>query len=291
MASGRPLAELALARGRCLRIGSPLVEVTEHTGELAGQPVFWRSAPAEGAPALYVHGVPTSSDDWLPFLPLTGGLAPDLPGFGRSGKGGQNDYSLHGIASFVERFLEMVGVERVKLVVHDWGGAALAWAIANPERVERLVIVNAVPLLPGYRWHWIARTWRLPLAGEMAMGLTLKATMRQVLRPAFAGPVPRAFVDAAWRHFDQGTQRAILRLYRSAPEASLAEAGAGLSHLDAPALVVWGAHDPYLPPRLGDEYAARLRNARVEHVTDAGHWPWVDRADLIARIAAFLQDN
>lgn len=267
------------------------MEVTEHTGELDGQPVFWRSAPADGAPTLYVHGVPTSSDDWVPFLERTGGLAPDLPGFGRSGKGGQNDYSVDGIAGFVERFLDMLGVERVKLVVHDWGSAALVFAIRHPERVERLILCNAVPLLPDYRWHWIARTWRRPFTGEMAMGLTFKWSMRRILRPAFAGPVPKPFVAAAWRHFDQGTQRAILRLYRSAPESRLASAGADLTRVTAPALVLWGALDPFIPPSFGDAYAEKLPDARVEHVADAGHWPWLDRPDVIDRCAAFLGDT
>jgi len=287
------------------------VAVEEHTGEIDGQPVFWRSAPAPGerarnggaaggelaadgrAPVLYVHGVPTSSDDWVPFLERTGGLAPDLLGFGRSGKGGQNDYSLEGIARFVERFLdEIVEVERVRLVVHDWGSAALAFAQRHPERIERLVIVNAVPLLPGYRWHRAARVWRTPFVGEMAMGLTLRPTLARALRPAFAGPVPPSFVDAAWARFDQGTQRAILRLYRSAPENLLAEAGNRLSHLVAPALVVWGTRDPYIPPRFGDLYAAALGEATtVAHVEDAGHWPWLDRPDVIDRIATFLDET
>jgi pimeloyl-ACP methyl ester carboxylesterase len=267
------------------------VEVTDHNGELDGQPVFWRSAPGDGVPVLYVHGVPTSSDDWLPFLKLTGGLAPDLLGFGRSGKGGQNDYSIEGIANFVERFLDLVGVERVKLVVHDWGAAALAFAIRHPERIERLVVINAVPLLEGYRWHWVARRWRKPFVGEMAMGLTFRATMRRVMRPAFAGPVPDPWLRGSWRHFDQGTQRAILRLYRSAPESQLAEAGRGLDKVTAPALVVWGALDPFIPPRFGDQYAARLPGARVEHVTNAGHWPWLDDADVVTRIAAFLDED
>ena len=93
------------------------------------------------------------------------------------------------------------------------------------------------------------------------------------------------------RHFDQGTQRAILRLYRSAPESRLAECGRELSSIRAPALVVWGAHDPYIPPRFGDAYAARLPGARIEHVGDAGHWPWLDRPDVIERIATFLDDS
>jgi pimeloyl-ACP methyl ester carboxylesterase len=267
------------------------VHVDEHTAEIDGQPVFWRSAEAEGAPPLYVHGVPTSSDDWIPFLERTGGLAPDLPGFGRSGKGGHLEYSAAAIAAFVERFLALVDVERVKLVVHDWGAAALAFAQAHPERIERLVVMNAVPLLPDYRWHRVARLWRVPVVGELAMGLTSHRTLERALRPAFAGPVPEGFADAVLRHFDQGTQRAILRLYRSAPERQLAEIGRELSRIPAPALVVWGALDPYIPVRFADAYAARLPGARVEHVADAGHWPWLDRPDVIERLATFLVES
>ena len=268
------------------------MEASEHTGELDGQPVFWRAAgDLAGAPPLYLHGVPTSGDDWLPFLERTGGLAPDLPGFGRSGKGGQNDYSLDGIAAFVGRFLELVGVERVQLVVHDWGAAALAWAAAEPERVERLIVCDAVPLLPAYRWHRLARAWRTPVVGELAMGSTFAATLRWALRPAFAGPVPDRLVADAMAHFDPGTQRAILRLHRSAPEASLAAAGAGLARIAAPALVVWGALDPWVPPRFAQEYASRLADARVELISGAGHWPWLDRPELVARFERFLADT
>lgn len=275
------------------------MDVADHTAELDGQPVFWHSAPSPGragsacpAPVLYVHGVPTSSDDWLPFLQRTGGLAPDLLGFGRSGKGGQNDYSLEGIARFVERFLdEVVEVERVRLVVHDWGSAALAFAQRHPERIERLVVMDAVPLLPGYRWHRVARLWRTPFVGEMTIGLTVRPTLERALRAAFVGPVPEGFTAAAMRYMDQGTQRAILRLYRSAPEESLAASGRGLSSLDMPALVVWGARDPYISSRFGEQYAAKLPNAQVDVVEDAGHWPWLDRPDLIDRIATFLEES
>ena len=101
-------------------------------------------------PALYLHGIPTSSDDWVEFLARTGGIAPDLIGFGRSGKGGHLDYSVEGITRFVERFLAEVQVDEVKLVAHDWGVAvALALAERHPERVERLVLCNAPPLSAG----------------------------------------------------------------------------------------------------------------------------------------------
>jgi pimeloyl-ACP methyl ester carboxylesterase len=263
------------------------VDVAEHTIELDGQPVFWRQAAGEEAPVLYVHGVPTSSDDWTELLARTGGIAPDLPGFGRSGKGGHLDYSIAGYSAFLDRFLAEIGVERVRLVVHDWGAVALDWAQRHPERIERLVVCNAVPLLPGYRWHPVARAWRMPLVGELTMGATTRWALRRVLGHGFSGPVPEAWLDGFWPHFDQGTQRAILRLYRSAPASVLAAAGEHLGAIEAPALVLWGRGDPYIPTSFGEAYAAALPNARFEAV-DASHWPWLERPEVADCIASFL---
>ena len=217
--------------------------VSDHSGDLDGLPVFWRSAPAPGdddrAPVLYLHGVPTNSDDWLPFLERSGGLAPDLPGFGRSGKPGSRRYTIDEYDRFIERYLDLVGVERVSLVVHDWGAVGLAFAQRHPERIERLVILNAVPFLPGYRWHRIARIWRTPLLGELVMGSTGRFTLRYASRESNVtpGPLPEAWLDTVLDHFDQGTPRAIMRLYRSSPPDVLAAAGARLGELSMPALV------------------------------------------------------
>ena len=68
----------------------------------------------------------------------------------------------------------------------------------------------------------------------------------------------------------------------------LAAAGARLGAIDAPALVVWGEQDPYIPPRFAEAYAERLADARVERLPDAGHWPWLDRPRLIERVVEFL---
>jgi pimeloyl-ACP methyl ester carboxylesterase len=258
-------------------------EVTEHRAQLEGQPLFYRSAaapPGGGAPALFLHGVPTSSDDWLPFLTRTGGLAPDLPGFGRSTKRGDGDFTMDGYARFVERFLDLVEVERVQLVVHDWGAAGLVWAQRRPERVERLVVMAAVPLLPGYRWHRMARAWRSHALGELVMGATN--------RWALARSLPAELAPGAWEHFDQGTQRAILRLYRSSPEDALARAGAGLGRIRCPALVLWPDRDPYIPSRFGEAYAAALPGARLVPLPGAGHWPWIGRPEVVDAVADFL---
>jgi pimeloyl-ACP methyl ester carboxylesterase len=266
------------------------------TGEAHGAlPVFWRDAsPPSGASGvavpLYVHGVPSNCDEWTELLRRSGGLALDLPGFGRSGKPGYLRYTIDEYDRFIEGFLDELGIERVQLVMHDWGAVGLAFAQRLPERVERLVIVNAVPFMPGYRWHRTARIWRTPGLGELAMGATGRFTLRLASRESNAkrGPMPEEWLDSVLEHFDQGTQRAILRLYRSSPSDVLAAAGARLGTIDAPALVVWGTRDPYIPARFGREYARALANAELLELPDAGHWPWLDRPDAIDRVVEFL---
>jgi pimeloyl-ACP methyl ester carboxylesterase len=276
-------------------------EVRDHGGEIdtgeghGALPVFWRDAspPSDAsgvAVPLYVHGVPSNCDEWTELLRRSGGLALDLPGFGRSGKPAYLRYTIDEYDRFIEGFLDELGVERVQLVVHDWGAVGLAFAQRLPERIERLVIINAVPLLPGYRWHRTARIWRTPGLGELAMGATSRFTMRLASRESNAkpGPMPEQWLDSVLEHFDQGTQRAILRLYRSSPSEVLAAAGARLGAIEAPALVVWGMRDPYIPARFGREYARALPNAELLELPDAGHWPWLDRPDAIDRVVEFL---
>jgi pimeloyl-ACP methyl ester carboxylesterase len=207
-------------------------------------------------------------------------VAPDLPGFGRSAKPGDFDYSIPGYDRFLEVFCDAAGIDRISLVVHDWGAVGLLWAQRFPERVERLVIVDAVPLLPGFRWHAVARAWRTRGVGEFLIGATTRRALRRVM--------PRPLADAAWPHFDQGTQRAILRLYRTSPEERLAAAGADLGQIGCPALVLWGEEDPFVPPRFADAYAATLGDAHAERIAGAGHWPWAGRPEVVDRVAQFL---
>ncbi len=301
--------------------------VEENSGEIGGLPVFWRSAPSPNptvAPALYLHGVPSSSEDWVApherlrsqtgrrhrwmrersedhrsrvpptydrgFLERTGGLAPDLPGFGRSGKPGYLQYTIEEYAGFIERFLDMLGVERVRMLVHDWGAVGLAFAQAHPERVERLVVCNAVPLLPGYEWHRTARIWRTPLLGEIAMGATTRRVLKRSTREANVGPgpLPDTWIDSVMEHFDQGTQRAILRLYRNSPSEALARAGESMGSLQMPSLVLWGMQDPYIPERFARAYAQALPESELVELADAGHWWWLDRPDAIERVVEFM---
>jgi len=266
-------------------------EPREHSAEIDGIPVFWRSRDTSAAALpVYLHGVPTNSDDWLPFLGAHGGVAPDLPGFGRSGKPALRRYDIAEYDAFIERFLDHLGVHRVSLVMHDWGGVGLVFAQRAPERVERIVIINCVPFLPGYRWHRTAKIWRTPVIGELFQGTFNATTLRLVSRGSNAtpGPMPPEWQRSVLDHFDHGTQRAILRLYRSSPSDVLARAGERLGALEKPALVVWGQRDPYIPARFGAAYAAALPKAELYALADAGHWPWLDRPEVVDRVTSFL---
>ncbi len=276
--------DVILARG---------VRVAEHTTTIDDVPVLYRSAevPPGQAPVLYLHDALTSSADLVPFLERTGGLAPDLIGFGRSGKGGHLDYSPSGLVDFLERFVDQLSIERTGAVGHGWGGAlGLLLALRRPGLVERFVLIDAVPLLDGFVWQGPARVWRRRAIGELVMGSISRRMLARELRRGSATPNAwtTSRVAEVWEDFDQGTQRALLRLHRAADEAHLAELGTGLESLDIPALVIWGDADPWFAPRFADAYGARLRDARVEHVADAGHWPWLDQPRVLEAASQFL---
>lgn len=261
----------------------------QRTAPLSDLTVVYLEAPARTpVPVVYLHGVPTDADDWLPFLALTGGIAPDLPGFGRSDKPPHFDYSIGGYARALAELVDHAGLDRFSLVMHDWGAVGLALAQAMPQRVERLVAIDCVPFLRGYRWHRFARIWRTPLGGELAMGFTTKWALRRLGR--WRGedePPPQELIDRVWSRFDHGTQRAILKLYRSAPPLVLEAAGTHLERIESPALVAWGSEDPYVPASFAAAYGERL-GARVELLEGAGHWPWLDRPELVRTVADFL---
>jgi pimeloyl-ACP methyl ester carboxylesterase len=259
-----------------------------------GISTFFRRVHGDGPPTLFVHGNPTHSEDWQPFLERIQGpaLAFDLPGWGRSARPSpaEFDYSMDGLARFTGRFLQRMAVEDHSLVVHDWGALALIGAQEEPERVRRLVLLNAVALLPGYRWHRTARVWRTRGLGELSNRLWSRRLLDLGLRES-RGDWSRhdpAFIDMVWDQLDSRTFDAILTLYRSAPPDRLATAGAHLERITAPALVVWGMRDRYIPARFGAAYAARLPNSELVEVANAGHWPWIDAPEVVDRVIRFL---
>lgn len=257
-----------------------------------GVRVFARRVDGDGTPTVYCHGNPTHGEDWLPFLERGGpAIAIDMPGWGRSARPdpGRFDYSMYGLSAFLERCLDELGVTHRKLVVHDWGSLALIGAQRRPELVEKLVLIDAVALLPGYRWHWVAQIWRRRGLGELANATTTRSGMALLMRQASGDRrgMPPGFVDMVWRHWDKGTSRAVLALYRHADPNRLAAAGHDLAKLICPSLVVWGDRDPYLPTRFAEDYASSLPSSTLQVVPAAGHWPWIDDARVIDRVLEF----
>ena len=151
----------------------------------------------------------------------------------------------------------------MRLVVHDWGVVGLLWAMRNPERVERLVVINAVPFLPGYRWHRAARDLAHEGLGEVLMGATNRTTLKISTREAYAppGPMPDASSTRSWRTSTRARSARSCSSTGRAPSRCSPSPASGLGELRCPALVVWGDRDPYIPPLFADRYAAALGGA------------------------------
>ncbi|HEY1216476.1 MAG TPA: alpha/beta fold hydrolase, partial [Bryobacteraceae bacterium] len=93
-------------------------------------------------------------------------------------------------------------------------------------------------------------------------------------------------------HFDAGTRRAVLRLYRTTRETNNAmqSIANALRPLDLPALVVWGAHDPYISVDYAERQREVFPRAEVSILRDSGHWPFIDNPDAVAfTIGSFLR--
>ncbi len=236
---------------------------------------------------VFVHGNPGSSEDWRDLLGRVGvfarAVAPDMPGYGRADKPKDFDYTVEGYARHLGGILTHLGVSRAHLVLHDFGGPwGLAWAARYPARLASLALVN-VGIMPGYRWHSLARLWRTPIVGELFQATTTRFAFGLVLERGNPRGLPKTMVDRMYRDLDRGTKRAILRLYRATDPAKMAEAlGPVFRQLDVPTLVVWGAADPYVPVSFAERQREFFPSSRIVILEESGHWPFVDDPEAVA---------
>jgi pimeloyl-ACP methyl ester carboxylesterase len=250
-----------------------------------------QAGPAEATEAVvFVHGNPGSSQDWARLVERTGtfarAVAWDHPGFGRADKPAGFDYTIKGYATHLGRCLEVLGITRAHLVLHDFGGPwGLAWAATHPAAFASATLLN-IGILPGYRWHSLARIWRTPLLGELLNATTTRAGFGLLVRHGNPRRLPRAFVDRMYADLDRGTKRAILALCRATddPAGDSVRLGAALGPLDRPTLVIWGRHDPYLPVALAGRQREWFPSARVQVLDGSGHWPFIDDPERTERL-------
>jgi len=252
--------------------------------------------PRRDEAVVFLHGNPGSGADWRELAeaiaPFSRVVAPDMPGFGKADKPDDFDYTVAGYAGHLEALLDALGISRVHLVVHDFGGPwGLAWATAHPERVASITLIN-VGIMRDYRWHFLARMWRLPLIGELFMATTTRAGFHALLKIGNPRGLPKTYIDEMFDNFDAGTRRAVLRLYRATDGLGDAaeRAVAALRPRDLDCLVIWGKADIYLPWRYAEAQREAFPRAEIVYLDDSGHWPFKDNPQAVHdALVPFLQ--
>lgn len=119
-----------------------------------------------GDPVLFIHGNPTSAYLWRNVMPYASrqgrAIAVDLVGMGGSGKP-ELGYRFADHLRYVEGFIDALGLDRVRLVTHDWGGAlGMSWARRHPERVRGVAFMETV-VVP-FEWSRVPLPFRVTFA-------------------------------------------------------------------------------------------------------------------------------
>lgn len=238
-----------------------------------------------GEAAVFVHGNPGSSADWAHLVVRVGefgrAIAPDMPGYGKADRPRDFDYTVEGYARHLEGVLGHLGVRRVHLVLHDFGGPwGMAWAAAHPERLASITLIN-IGLMPGYRWHYLARIWRTPILGELFFAMSTRPAFRLSLRHGNPRGLPKEFVNRVYDDMDRGTKRAVLKLYRATadPGGLAAMLGETFRALD-------------VPVRYAEQQREFFPGARVVVLERSGHWPFADDPEGVAgALLPFLREQ
>jgi epoxide hydrolase 4 len=255
------------------------------------------AGPADGPLALFLHGFPARWSTWRGILPAFAragylAVAPDLRGYGASDRPADvESYSILRILEDVVAILDAFGRQRGFVVGHDvGGGVAWAMAMAHPERVERLAILNSVHVVGFERqirkWSQLSKSWYvffflLPWLPEWWLS---RRDFGFVHRSLVADGLP----DDAVRDLLEGIRpadalHAALNWYR-ANFRDVARKRFPPKKVDLPTLVVWGDRERHLDPELATPPADWVSDVRIEHVPEAGHWVQHDAPEKVSAL-------
>jgi pimeloyl-ACP methyl ester carboxylesterase len=281
-----------------------MVGTRERTAMLNGHELSYLDS-GEGPAVLFIHGLTGSHRSWSHQIDAMNTdhrvLAPDLLGHGASAKP-MGDYSLGAHAATLRDLLDLLGVDRVTLVGHSFGGGiAMQFCYLFPQRVERLVLVASGGL--GREVSPLLRSVTLPGA-EMVLPLIasswvsgqVEAVGRTLARMGWR---PSPEVTQAWHGFtslaDGDTRRAFLATTRSVidPGGQTVTAHGRLPMAaEIPTLVVWGTRDRMIPSWHASTAQQAITGSRVELFDGAGHFPHLDEPDRFAELLRdFMADS
>jgi haloalkane dehalogenase len=251
----------------------------------------------EGDPVLLLHGEPTWSFLYRKMIPplarVARCIAPDYFGFGRSDKPTERAwYSYERHVASIARLAEQLDLRRITLVVQDWGGpVGFRFAVENPERVTRIVVMNTGigARAPNDEWlrfqSFMRRVGTEIVAGQLIRLSLVQPTTDEIIAAYDAPfPVPESRIGIV--QFPELV--ATSADHPSAPAMLVVRDR--LREFDRPALVLFGDSDPIFSRRAAEVMAELLPNAELDPpVEGAGHFLQEDRGEHLGeRIAAWL---
>ena len=256
-----------------------------------------------GTPVLLLHGFPAHWADWraqMEALAASGfrAIAPDLPGYGESDCLPRvSDYRSTLLADDLAGLIRALGLERVHVLGHDWGGT-LAYCLAtrHPQLVDRLIILNAghpelfrtaLRRFSQLRRSWYIFLFQLPFLSEWLVRRRAVIALCTRGMEVRAGAFSNGDIETLLQSMrGRGVARAALSYYRAALHSPIRAHGT-LPHLT---LVLWGERDGALSSTLLLDGLERLvPNVRVARFANAGHWLHRDLPEVVARhVVQFL---
>ncbi|MFF5500667.1 alpha/beta fold hydrolase [Streptomyces roseolus] len=260
-------------------------------------------------PALYVHGLGGSSQNWSALMPLLAdvvdGAAVDLPGFGDSPPPDDGNYSVTGHARAVIRLLDASGRGPVHLFGNSLGGAvATRVAAVRPDLVRTLTLVSpALPELRAQRTAWPTALLAVPgvagLFARLSRDWTAEQRVRGVLALCYGDP--GLVTDEGLRHAVEEMERRLelpyfwdvmARSSRGIVDAYTLGGQHGLwrqaERILAPTLLIYGGRDRLVSYRMARRAAAAFRGSRLLSLPDAGHVAMMEYPETVAAAAREL---
>jgi pimeloyl-ACP methyl ester carboxylesterase len=297
---------LALSQGAVR--GESLMEhlIVYRTTTVDGLSIFYREAGPSDAPTLLLlHGVPSSSRMFEPLFARLSGryhlVAPDYPGFGHSDWPDPKAfaYTFDHIASVMDDFVQELGLSHYTLYMQDYGGpVGFRMALQHPERVEALIVQNAVAHNEGLGAIWKPRRafWADRAANEAAFRANFLSLATTRTRHLGDDPHPERYDPDLWTDEfaflsapgQADIQSDLFYDYRTNVE-SYPKWQTWMGEKQPRLLVVWGKHDPSFDISEPEHYRKDVASAQV-HILDAGHFALDTKGDEIAALVSdFMQ--